>query len=312
MHKINTDLLKSKNTYIVGLSGGPDSVYLLHQLVALRTNKNLTLIAAHLNHEWRASAKQDVLFCQQLCAQLNVPLVAKKASELDYFVKPNGSKEETGRKLRRFFFEQVAQEHKADGIILAHHADDQIETFFIRLIRGSTIAGLSCMKEQNGLYIRPLLNVPKEHIMSFLQEHVLAYVIDPTNESQNYLRNRIRTQVIPALKTCDARATHNFARTLTNIQATEEFLQKLTMQTYAQLLDEQETLDLKKLCEIDEYLQKRVVQHWLVHNQACHTLTHAFLDEILRFLQSPQGGIHRLNTHWEIEKKQSKAIIKKN
>ena len=308
---MNKKLFRSNAIYIIGLSGGPDSVYLLHQLVALRTKKQLTLIAAHLNHEWRASAENDLVFCKQLCAQLNVPLVAKRASELDCPAKPNGSKEEIGRKLRRYFFEEVAQEYKADGIVLAHHADDQLETFFIRLIRGSTIAGLSCMKEQNGLYLRPLLGTSKEEILNFLQKNNLEYVIDPTNESQDYLRNRIRTQVIPALKACDTRAENSFARTLASIQETEQFLQKLTTQTYDQLLDTEQALDFKKLLELDQYLQKRVVQHWLVQNKAYHTLTDAFLDEILRFLQSSQGGSHRLHAHWAIEKKQSKATIKK-
>lgn len=310
--KINKAFIKPHSTYIIGLSGGADSVYLLHQMVALRAEKQITLIAAHLNHEWRASAEKDLEFCQQLCTQLNVPLVAKRASELNCSIKANGSKEEVGRKLRRSFFEQAAQEYKANGIALAHHADDQLETFFIRLIRGSTIAGLACMKEESGLYIRPLLNVSKEQILLFLQEHALAYAIDPTNESQDYLRNRIRTQVIPALKTCDTRTESNFNRTLSSIQETERFLQKLTTQTYAQLLDNEQALDLKNFFGLDEYLQKRVVQHWLVQNQACHTLTDAFLDEILRFLQSPQGGTHRLHTNWAIEKKQAKAIIKKN
>ena len=149
---MNNSLIPNHSTLIIGLSGGPDSVYLLHQLVFLQKEKNLTLIAAHLDHEWRKDSSKDTNFCQQLCTPMPVTFICKKASELGLSLDYKGSQEEIGRKLRRYFFEQLAQKYKATAIVLGHHADDQIETFFIRLIRGSTIYGLSSMKEKEGLY----------------------------------------------------------------------------------------------------------------------------------------------------------------
>lgn len=292
---------------IIGLSGGPDSVYLLHHLI---TNyPDATLIAAYLDHEWRPDSHKDVEFCRQLCAKRGVTFISKKASELDITIKPNGSQEEGGRKLRRYFFEQLAQKYNADSIALGHHADDQLETFFIRLIRGSTTHGLACMKERDGLYWHPLLHIKKLEILEWLKKHKKEYIQDPTNKSEKYLRNRIRSKIVPAFKASDDRSEHNFARTLIHIQKAEQFLQDHTKTTYEQLLNEKKELTLKQLFTLDRYLQKRVLQYWLAQEKVTHTLTDAFLDEILKFLENPRGGSHQLGQQWKIFKKQSHAKV---
>jgi tRNA(Ile)-lysidine synthase len=301
--------LCNNSTIIIGLSGGPDSVYLLHHLLIQYTDKNLTIIAVHLDHEWRKDSDKDIIFCEQLCRKLNVPFISKKASELNITIKHNGSQEEVGRKLRRYFFEQLAQEHNANAIALGHHADDQLETFFIRLMRGSTTHGLACIKERDGLYYRPLLNTKKSDILKWLKTNKKEYLEDPTNNSDLYLRNRIRNTVLPAFKACDNRSEDNFARTLEHIKNAERFLQEHTKTMYEQLLDEKKELNLKQFFRLDPYLQKRILQHWLVQNKATHTLTDALLQEILRFLKSPRGGSHQLGQNWKILKKQSKAQI---
>jgi tRNA(Ile)-lysidine synthase len=291
---------------VIGLSGGPDSVYLLHWLTQ---HTQATIVAAHLDHEWRKDSYKDVQFCEQLCKDLGVTFVSKKASELEIQVKPNGSQEEVGRKLRRYYFEQLAAEHNADAIALGHHADDQLETFFIRLIRGSTTHGLACMKERDGLYWRPLLNIKKSEVLEWLKEHKKEYLQDPTNESDKYLRNRIRSKIVPAFKASDDRSEHNFARTLTHIQKAEQFLQDHTKTTYEQLLDEKKELNLTQFFTLDAYLQKRVLQYWLAQEKVTHTLTDSYLEEMLRFLKSPRGGSHQLGQSWNLAKKQSQAKI---
>src|SRR5438132_9177816 len=143
-------LIKSGNKIVIGLSGGPDSVFLLYFLASLQQKYNLSLIAAHLNHEWRKEADQEQQDCATLAQNLNIPFVTAKRSELSVPFKQNGSQEEYGRKMRRHFFEKVLHEHNADAIALAHHLQDQEETFFIRLIRGSSLTGLTAMKPKHG------------------------------------------------------------------------------------------------------------------------------------------------------------------
>ena len=146
-------LALNNTTVVVGLSGGPDSICLLHYLYKLKKQQNLHIIAAHLDHEWQESSKIAVQTCSDICNALDITLVSKKLSELKFESKWNGSQEELGRKMRRFFFESVAQEYQASSIALAHHQQDQHETFFIRLLRGSSLTGLTGMKEKDGLYV---------------------------------------------------------------------------------------------------------------------------------------------------------------
>ena len=299
----------TEKTYILGLSGGPDSIYLLHYMV--KNFPEITLIAAHLDHEWRKGSEQDTEFCKQVCKELNVTFVSKKASELNVKIKPNGSQEELGRKLRRHFFEELLKKHNAQAILLGHHADDQMETFFIRLIRGTTIQGLSCMKIQDGLYDRPLLYTTKQEILDYLKEQKITYLEDFTNYSDKYLRNRIRKTVTPAFKAIDTRAEDNFVRSLNHIQQAEFFLEELTQASLDLLLVENK-LDVKEFLTLHSYLQKRIVQQWLVKNKVLHTLSENFLNEIIKFLESPRGGSHQLGQDWKLIKKQNQAFFDNN
>ena len=207
-------LLADNQTIIIGLSGGPDSVFLLHFLAHLRPTYNLTLVAAHLDHQWRENSADDVLFCRQLCDTLNIPLASNTISDLGLSLKFNGSQEEIGRKARRFFLESVKAQQNAHTIALGHHAQDQQETFFIRLVRGASLSGLTGMKVKEKDYIRPLLATNKKVILEYLHANNISYLRDPSNESDAYLRNRIRKHVIPALQLCDTRFETNFASTL--------------------------------------------------------------------------------------------------
>src|SRR5579872_4562008 len=222
------NLIPPNSTIILGLSGGPDSVFLAHLLADMQKKGLCTVIAAHLDHQWRTDSANDVQFCQALAEQLGITFVSTSIDNLSLSVKFNGSKEEMGRRMRRHFFEQVKNEHEAHAIALAHHADDQQETFFIRLLRGASLTGLTGMKPHHGDYIRPLLEISKAEILDYLTAHQITYLIDPTNESDAYLRNRIRNTVIPALTATDNRFSANFMATLHRLQETEEFLDHLT------------------------------------------------------------------------------------
>ncbi len=312
--------VKPGSTLIIGLSGGPDSVYLLHLLLSVRESLDLSLIAVHLDHEWRDTSQDDVVFCEKLCAQLNVTFVTKKASELNESFESNGSQEQLGRNMRRFFLEQVRQEYNAHAIVLAHHQDDQLETFFINIIRGTTITGLCGMKSHDGYFVRPLLGTSKQEILAYLSEHQIPYQTDPTNESNVYLRNRIRASVIPALTACDNRAKLNILRAMHNIQDTEQFIKKVTEQALHEVTHTENagsptsdsSLDLTRFFNLDLYLQKRVLHSWLsLGTNGTSRSSKAFLDEILRFLRLSRGGTHQISPLWALIKKQNHIFLKK-
>lgn len=311
----NNSLFPAKSTIIVGLSGGPDSVYLLHKLLDLQESKGLSLLAGHLDHQWRASSQDDVAFCKALCQQWNVPFVSKKASELNHTFTYNGSQEELGRLMRRFFLEELRTKYNAHAIALAHHQDDHLETFFINLIRGTSITGLGGIKEVDGPYIRPLLAVTKKEILEYLEEHGLPYVTDPTNNSFDYLRNRIRHTAIPALTTCDARAPKSIVKAMEHLQETEQFLERITLEALATMCTTQEqstyTLDIKAFFLLNPYLQKRVLKKWLALQMPSSRCSTAYLNEILRFLASDRGGRHQIDPDYVLIKKQGNTWIEK-
>lgn len=315
-HRINSfithhNLIPDTSTIIVGLSGGPDSVFLLHFLHSLQQEKPITLIAAHLDHEWRPDSALDVDFCKKLCAQLNIPLVHQRLSQLGFTHQCGGSKEEYGRKARRFFFEQTTQQYNAQLIALAHHQDDQQETFFIRLLRGSSLTGLTGMQPQQNQYIRPLLCVSKQEIIDYLHQHNSVYLTDPSNNSNDFLRNRIRNNVIPALRASDTRFDTTFGTTLERLQETEQFLQKLTEKTFKELFDGT-AVDYKQLLQLEPVVRYRVLLHWLCHEHVPFTPTQSFFDEVIRFLQQSNDKTHSIHHQWAIKKIKNNAFIDKN
>jgi tRNA(Ile)-lysidine synthase len=305
-------LIAQDQKIIVGLSGGPDSVFLLHLLASLQQTHNITLIAAHLNHEWRPEADEEQQACATLTQTLNIPFVTAKRSELAAVFKHNGSQEEYGRKMRRYFLEKVLREYCADSIALAHHAQDQEETFFIRLIRGSSLTGLTAIKPKNGLYIRPLLETHKSDILDWLHTNNIPYAIDKTNESPDYLRNRIRLHVLPALRTCDERFETNFITTLNRLKTTDLFLERLTQKTFTEISsieNNQRLINISQFLSTDDALHHRILLHWLITEQVQFPTTQAFFDEIIRFLNTPNGGQHAIHENWSLVKKQKNAFL---
>lgn len=306
------NLLQPHSTLIVGLSGGPDSVFLLHALKALQEEYSLTLIVAHLDHQWRPDSHKDALFCQQLARDLALSCIVQTASEMPIAKKPTGSQEALGRQLRRAFFEQLAHEYSAQAIALAHHADDQQETFFIRLLRGATISGLASIRPSHNNYIRPLLSITKEEILAYLHEHALDYLVDPTNKHNTYLRNKIRNQIVPLLKLADCRFEKNCIKTIAHIQETDNFLNRLTSTTFSAITHTDNStviLNIPAFLACDEFLQPRLLLMWLCSMKVPFNPSTGLFNEIISFLKHTTSGTHTLYGSWSIIKKKNNAFI---
>lgn len=307
-----TELCKpnSKPHIILGLSGGPDSVFLFHILNEMYKEELVTLTCCHLNHGWRKESGKDEQFVKELCESNGLKIIIKHASKLVQD-KYNGSKEDLGRRLRQKFFLDLLNSQNANYVALAHHLDDQEETFLIRIIRGTTVNGLTCIKEKEGIYIRPLLNITKQEIFKFLEDNSLNYIQDQTNFSNDFLRNRIRKFVIPALKQCDNRFDKKFTDTLKNLQDEDNFLSILTKTAYAEIFNANNIGSLKKFFKIHPVLQKRILISWLIKEKAKFTPSLSYLNELLKFLSSPKGGSHYLCPEWKIIKRQDQFYLEK-
>lgn len=305
-----TSLIPQNSTIVVGLSGGPDSIYLIHHVASLQQTMNLTIIAAHLDHGWQASSVVAIKICQDTCKTLGIPLVVKTIAELNYDAPWNGSQEELGRNMRRHFFESTAEQYQAQAIVLAHHAQDQQETFFIRLIRGSSLSGLVGIRPSDGLYIRPMLQCSKVDIVDCLDTHGIAYYTDPTNAHDTYLRNRIRNHVIPALQATDTRFEKKLHSSMEQLAQVEDFLEQHTLQLLDRIGTEQ-GIKLDAFVSLHTIIQQRIILHMLIQHQVKFCPSQKLFKEIMRFITKSAAQQHTIYNYWVIEKGKTHFCIKK-
>ena len=191
---------RAGHTVVVGLSGGADSVALLDVLTALASRRGFRVVAAHLDHGLRASSGADAAFCRDLCARLGVALEVGIADVKGRARNEKGGTEEAARLERYAFLREVAEEHGACGIAVAHTQDDQAETFLLRLLRGAGSAGLGAMRPVNGDILRPMLEASRKDVLAHLAARGLPHREDETNADRAFLRNRTRHELLPYLE----------------------------------------------------------------------------------------------------------------
>jgi len=196
-------MLKPRDSVVVGVSGGPDSVALFHVLLTLASRFSLRLGVAHLNHCLRQNdSDKDAEFVASLATRFDIPCYIHKANVRKYQLENKLSLEEAARRVRYTFFNRVAEKNRFNKIALGHHFDDNAELVLMNLFRGSGPLGLSGIPPvRDGKTIRPLLQLNRSEIIAFLDKNGLKYISDTSNRDTRFLRNRIRHDLIPLLKT---------------------------------------------------------------------------------------------------------------
>lgn len=212
----------------VAVSGGEDSVALLHYLNSLKEKHGYSLCAVHCEHGIRGEESlEDMRFVQALCEEWGVelylfqedcPARAKRAKE---------SLETAARNFRYESFQALLREGKTDFIATAHHKNDEAETALFRLARGTSLGGMSAMKEESGYLLRPFLKWSKKEISVYSQENRLSYRVDKTNLETDATRNKIRLEVLPRLEEAVPGATENIARFAYMVNEDDELLYEL-------------------------------------------------------------------------------------
>jgi tRNA(Ile)-lysidine synthase len=188
--------LREGDHLLVAVSGGVDSVVLLHLLARLAPGAGLALTAAHLDHGLRAESAADAAFVADLCAGLGVPLLAARRAVR---ARPGESPEAAARRVRYRFLQAAARKAGAKALATAHHADDLAETVLMRLLAGAGSAGLAAMARPRPGVLRPLLDHPKADLVAYAERRNLAFREDASNRDPRFDRNRVRAEVLPAL-----------------------------------------------------------------------------------------------------------------
>lgn len=195
------NLIKSGEIIGVACSGGRDSISLLHYLNSIKAELDCEVVAINVDHGIRQTSALDTEFVMQFCKDHKIRAYKFKGEALKVAKEEKLTVEQAARKVRYGVFETVVQRGLVDKIALAHHMYDQAETVLLNIIRGAGLTGAKGMEPvRDKIYIRPLLNTPRENIMAYIDEFSLEYVEDETNKDNSYSRNYLRNVVIPALR----------------------------------------------------------------------------------------------------------------
>jgi len=195
------NMIKHEDSVMVSVSGGPDSVFLAYFFYLIKSKYKLKLYAFHLDHLTRnGDSGKDADFVKNFCSDLGIELFSERIDVQKWCSDMKMNFQEGARILRRNLLEKYRQKNQIKKVAIAHNCDDNLETFFMNLFRGSGLRGLGGIKPLSNNIIRPLISCSKKEIMYFLDSNKIRYRIDKTNFEAKYFRNRIRNILIPELE----------------------------------------------------------------------------------------------------------------
>ena len=266
---------------LLALSGGPDSVALLRMML----DKGYNVEAAHCNFHLRgAESDRDEMFCKNLCEKLGVKLHVVHFDTKEFAELRGISIEMAARELRYRWFTQLAHDTAAEGVCIAHHSDDQVETILLNMLRGTGLKGLLGMQRQNGIFIRPLLGMSRKDILEYLDSIGQDYVTDSTNLEDDVQRNKLRLDVIPMLEKITPAAKQNILRMADNLSDVDAIV-------------EQSIEEARKGCKVDcrsgkAYSMKQIMSYasprlllWSIASEQGFNR-----EQVSEMLSSKEGG----------------------
>lgn len=290
------NLIEKDDKVVIGVSGGPDSICLLHLLYSIKKELGFEIVVAHINHQIRKVADSETEYVKDFCKNLGIECFVKKENITELAKKQKKGTEEAGRQVRYDFFEDVAQKTNSNKIATAHNSNDRAETVILNILRGSGISGLKGIEAmRDNKYIRPLIFTKREKIEEYCQENNLNPKIDESNMENIYNRNKVRNIIIPYI---EKEFNKNIIQTINRLSdvATEEneFLQKLTEEQYNTISTiENDTiiLDLKKFNHLELVIKRRLILYTI--NEAIHTtngIEKVNIDDIIKLCKNNIGN----------------------
>ena len=227
------NLANTNETLIVGLSGGADSVALLLVLNEL----GYKCAAAHCNFHLRGEeSNRDQKFAEELCHNYDIPIYIEHFDTTEYAVQNRISIEMAARDLRYSWFDKLVVEGKGDKIAIAHHRDDNIETLILNLARGTGLKGLTGIQPINGHIIRPILSISRQEVETYLKDKNQPYVTDSTNLEDEFARNKVRLNIIPALEQINTACQKNIQNTITYLNQVQLVYKKAIEEATSRVL----------------------------------------------------------------------------
>lgn len=281
------NMINKGDTVLVALSGGADSVSLLHVLLSLRNELDCRLIAAHVNHMIRgAEADRDENFVRNLCDKLNVPLKITRINVPEISKQTGESVELCGRRLRYEFFYKTNPDAK---IATAHNLNDCAETFFLNLARGAGLKGLTGIPPVRENIIRPIIECERKEIELYCKENGLDFVTDSTNLSDNYTRNKIRHKILPVMNEINPSFFSVFLRNTDSLKDDIIYIDKQADSAY-NLISDKTRIDCGYLLSLDIGIRNRVLSKLITDNTSV-TPEYKHLDIINENIKNGSGAL---------------------
>ena len=294
------NLLKPKNNILVAFSGGYDSMCLLHVMKCIAKKYQLNLFAIHLNHNWRGEESDlEEENCKIFCSDIEF-YSEKLSSDIPHT-------ETAARKARYDFFEKCAKKFNSEIILTAHNANDNAETVFYRILKGTGITGLEGIKEHRDIYYRPLLNIYRDDIEQYCKKNKLIPNIDSSNFDSSFARNKIRQEIFPKLKEINTHFINNLNKLSKSAAEANKIIETNLMPL--------ENYSAKQFTELANYYQSAIIHNFLRSANIDYDMKkiNEIVDFIVRNLNSKSGKTLSLTTNlWLFVNNKKIEVIKKH
>jgi len=264
------NLIEKNDKVLLGVSGGPDSICMLDILSKLSKKLNFEIVVAHINHGIREEALDDEQYVEDWCKKLGVKFFVGHFKVEEIAKEQKLGVEETGRKVRYEFFDEMAEKNGCNKIAIAHNKNDNAETVIMNILRGAGSKGLCGINSKQGKYIRPLIECSRQEIEQYCDKEKLNPRIDKTNFKNDYTRNKIRNIVIPYIKEeFNPNIINSLERLSKIMQEQEKYLEDEAKKQYKNILIEEIklneneyniiVLDLKKFNDLPILIEKQII-----------------------------------------------------
>ncbi len=306
-------LFDKKEKILVAYSGGVDSTALLHFLLELREEWSIGIFLGHFNHMLRQNAEEDERFVRDAAREHSLPLHVGRADVRAEAEAMKLNIEETGRQLRYEYLKRKAEEIGGAKVATGHTLTDQAETFLMRLMRGSGLRGLAgIFPLVDGVIVRPLLEIEREEIDAYLKEKKIAFRVDESNLDRRFLRNRIRSELLPYIqKNFEPRIVPHLGRIAAIIREEDAFLEEIARKKTQESIKKKSrsaSLELDSLSSVPRALARRVVRNFIVELRG--SLRRISFDDVESVFTLAEGKEYSLKEDLVLRREGNKVFLK--
>ena len=284
---IQNNLIKKGDSVLLAFSGGSDSTAMVHILSILAKDMGFSVCAAHINHNIRPEAKSDEEFVKRFCGDLGIECFVKSADVCAFAKEKSISEELAGREIRYEFFDELCKKYSLTSIATAHNKNDSAESVMLHLIRGCGADGLCGIPVRRGNIIRPILNLSKSETEKYCEENGLEFVIDKTNFTTDYSRNKVRLEIIAAI---ERELNPSFTDTVTAnariFSEVSDFLGRAANDVYERVCKDKKADISELLGEHDAVIRLVIEKMFLEFSQSMEKLPVKYVDEIIDLIKS--------------------------